>query len=124
MNSEMLNNIAKTLNAAPEVVQARADEVLAEQGAAWKAAGRSDEDCYVLALRVAARNITSQNARMRRAGADTYEGMFISCPRPKEWGKILYNKMKNQLMNDFSLLHQKGQHNLCHLCVFRLDLFA
>ena len=54
MNSEMLNNIAKTLNAAPEVVQARADEVLAEQGAAWKAAGRSDEDCYVLALRVAA----------------------------------------------------------------------
>lgn len=99
MNSEMLNNIAKTLNAAPEVVQTRADEVLAEQGAAWKAAGRSDEDCYVLALRVAARNMTSENSRMRRVGADTYEGMFISCPRPKEWGKILYNKMKNQLIS-------------------------
>ena len=98
MSEQMLNNIAKTLNAAPEVVQARADEVLAEQGAAWKAAGRSDEDCFVLALRVAARNITSENSRMRRAGADTYEGMFISVPRPKEWGKILYNKMKNQLV--------------------------
>ena len=24
--------------------------------------------------------------------------MFVSVPRPKEWGKILYNKMKNQLM--------------------------
>ena len=93
----MLNNIAKTLNVAPEMVQERANAVLAEQGAAWKNAGRSEDDCFILALRVAGRNITSENARMRRAGADTYEGMFISVPRPKEWGKILYNKMKNQL---------------------------
>ena len=97
MSTEMLNNIAKTLNVAPDVVRARADAVLAEQGTAWKNAGRSDDDCFILALRVAGRNITSENARMRRAGADTYEGMFISVPRPKEWGKILYNKMKNQL---------------------------
>jgi hypothetical protein len=81
------------------MVQERADAVLAEQGAAWKNAGRSDEDCFILALRVAGRNITTENARMRRAGADTYEGMFISVPRPKEWGKILYNKMKNQMIN-------------------------
>ena len=98
MTNEMLNNIAKTLNVAPQMVQERADAVLAEQGAAWKNAGRSDEDCFVLALRVAGRNITSENARMRRSGADTYEGMFISVPRAKEWGKILYNKMKNQLV--------------------------
>jgi len=99
MSDDMLNNIAKTLNVAPDVVRARADEVLAEQGPAWKNAGRSDEDCFILALRVAGRNITSENARMRRAGADTYEGMFISVPRPKEWGKILYNKMKNQMIS-------------------------
>ena len=97
MSDEMLNNIAKTLNVAPETVRARADEVLAEQGAAWRNAGRSEDDCFILALRVAGRNITSENARLRRARADTYEGMFISVPRPKEWGKILYNKMKNQL---------------------------
>ena len=97
MSDEMLNNIAKTLNVAPETVRARANEVLAEQGAAWRNAGRSEEDCFILALRVAGRNITSENARLRRARADTYEGMFISVPRPKEWGKILYNKMKNQL---------------------------
>ena len=99
MSDEMLNNIAKTLNVAPESVRERADAVLAQQGPAWKNAGRSDEDCFILALRVAGRNITSENARLRRARADTYEGMFISVPRPKEWGKILYNKMKNQLMN-------------------------
>ena len=29
-----------------------------EQGAAWKNAGRSDDDCFILALRVAGRNIT------------------------------------------------------------------
>ena len=97
MSDEMLNNIAKTLNVAPETVRARADEVLAEQGAAWRNAGRSEDDCFILALRVAGRNITSENARLRRARADTYEGMLISVPRPKEWGKILYNKMKNQL---------------------------
>ena len=106
MSNEMLENIAKTLNVAPEVVRARADEVLAEQGPAWKNAGRSDDDCYILALRVAGRNITSENARMRRAGADTYEGMFLSVPRPKEWGKILYNKMKNQMMNASSEVRQ------------------
>lgn len=94
----MLENIAKTLNVAPEVVQTRADEVLVEQGAAWRNAGRSDEDCAVLALRVAGRQISSESARLRRTGSDVFEGMFISVPRPKEWGKILYNKMKNQLM--------------------------
>ena len=99
MSNEMLTNIAKTLKVSPETVEERADIVLKEQGAAWKNAGRSDDDCYILALRVAGRNITSENARMRRAGADTYEGMFVTVPRPKEWGKILYNKMKNQLMN-------------------------
>ena len=99
MSDDMLNNIAKTLNVAPEMVQERANAVLAEQGAAWKNAGRSDEDCFILALRVAGRNITTENARLRRAGADTYEGMFISVPRPKEWGKILYNKMKNQMIS-------------------------
>ena len=102
----MLKNIAKTLSVAPETVRERADAVLAEQGPAWKNAGRSDEDCFILALRVAGRNITSENARMRRAGADTYEGMFLSVPRPKEWGKILYNKMKNQLMNASSEVRQ------------------
>jgi len=106
MSDDMLNNIAKTLNVAPELVRERANTVLAEQGAAWKNAGRSDDDCFILALRVAGRNITSENARMRRAGADTYEGMFISVPRPKEWGKILYNKMKNQLGSASSEVRQ------------------
>ena len=106
MSDEMLNNIAKTLSVAPETVRERADIVLAEQGPAWKNAGRSDDDCYILALRVAGRNITSENARMRRAGADTYEGMFLSVPRPKEWGKILYNKMKNQMINATSEVRQ------------------
>jgi len=99
MSNQMLENIAKTLNVAPEAVQSRADEVLVEQGAAWKNAGRSDEDCAVLALRVAGRQISSESAKLRRTGSDIFEGMFISVPRPKEWGKILYNKMKNQLMS-------------------------
>jgi len=97
MDDTMINNVAKTVNVAADTLRSKAESVLAEQGAAWKNAGKSDDDCGILALRVAARMISTENARLSRSGATKYEGMFISVPRPKEWGKILYNKMSGQL---------------------------
>lgn len=97
MDDTMINNMAKTLNVGADALKDKAQEVLTSQGEAWKNAGKSDDDCGVLALRVAARQINTANAALRRAGAENIEGMFVSCPRPKEWGKILYNKMANQL---------------------------
>ena len=97
MDDTMINNMAKTLNVSADALKDKAQEVLTSQGEAWKNAGKSDDDCGVLALRVAARQINTANAALRRAGAENIEGMFVSCPRPKEWGKILYNKMANQL---------------------------
>ena len=97
MEDTMIKNMAKTLNVSAEVLQQKAQEVLALQGAAWENAGKSAEDCGILALRVAGRQINTENAALRRAGAENIEGMFVSSPRPKEWGKILYNKMANQL---------------------------
>lgn len=97
MKDTMVNNMAKSLNVSVEALQEKAQEVLTQQGSAWEKAGKSADDCDILALRVAARQINTANAALRRAGAESVAGMFVSCPRPKEWGKILYNKMKNQL---------------------------
>jgi hypothetical protein len=97
MDDTMVNNMAKTLNVSADALKDKAQEVLTLQGPAWTNAGKSEDDCGILALRVAARQINTENAALRRAGAENVEGMFVSCPRPKEWGKILYNKMANQL---------------------------
>ena len=98
MNENTLNNVAKTLNVTVDTLRMKALAVLEEQAPAWRNANKSEEDCGLLAIRVAARSISTENARMTRSGASKYEGMFISSPRTKEWGKILYNKMKNQLL--------------------------
>tara|TARA_Y100000004_G_C8952990_1_gene429458 strand:- start:658 stop:1884 length:1227 start_codon:yes stop_codon:yes gene_type:complete len=97
-NEQTMNNVAKTLNVTPEALKERVTVLLEEQGPAWVNAGKSEDDCELLAIRVAARQINTEAAALRRAGAEVIEGMFIHSPRPKEWGKILYNKMKNQLM--------------------------
>ncbi len=97
MDNSMIENIAKKVNVSADIMRQKAEAILAEQGGAWKNAGKSDDDCNVLALRVAARQLTTEQAALSRSGAVTYEGMFVSVPRSKEWGKILYNKMSNQL---------------------------
>ncbi len=97
MTTDMLNKVAGTVGVDPTRLKDRADAVLAEQGSAWANAGKTEEECGILSLRVAARQIANENASLRRSGANLYEGMFVHVPRPKEWGKILYNKMDNQL---------------------------
>lgn len=99
IDDKIIERTAKTLNVSVDALKARTDEVLAEQGQAWTHAGKSEADAYALALKVAGSKIRNENMRLSRSGASKIEGMFISVPRPKEWGKILYNKMKGQLIN-------------------------
>ena len=99
IDEKVIERTAKTLNTDVATLKAMTDKVLAEQGSAWASAGKSEADAYALALKVAGSKIRNANARLARSGASKMEGMFVSVPRPKEWGKILYNKMKNQLMN-------------------------
>ena len=95
--NEMMEKVAKSVGTTVEALSQRTQQIMEEQGAAWQNAGKSEADCQVLAMRVAARQITTEMARLKRSGATMYEGMFISVPRYKDWGKILYNKMSNQL---------------------------
>jgi len=99
IDEKIIQRTANTLNIDIGVLKTRTEAILSTQGDAWKNAGKSDDDCYALALKVAGSKIKNENSRLLRSGASIVEGMFISVPRPKEWGKILYNKMKSQMIS-------------------------
>ena len=99
MDEKVLKNMSKTLNVEPDSLRDRAMLVMNEQGSQWTANGKSEADCHILALRVAARGITTENARLRRSGATVFEGMFIEVPRTKTFGEWSYKKMRKQLVS-------------------------
>lgn len=94
---QMIEKVAGQIKTTVEALSAKADLLLAQEGAGWEAAGKNEEQRKVLALRVAARQISSEKAKLTRSGATLFEGMFVSVPREKDWAKMAYNKMKNTL---------------------------
>jgi len=94
---QMIEKVAGQIKTTVEALSAKADLLLAQEGAGWEAAGKNEEQRKVLALRVAARQISSEKAKLTRSGATLFEGMFASVPREKDWAKMAYNKMKNTL---------------------------
>jgi len=99
LDEKMIENVAKSVGASVEVVRSRLTLVLTEHGKEWENAGKSEGDCEVLALRVAARQIANDTRSLKRSGATLYEGMFVNAPRYKDWGAILYKKMTTTLLN-------------------------
>lgn len=99
IDDKIMERTAKTLNTDIANLRAKTQSVYEEQGAMWIAQGKTEADAYALSLKVAGTQIRSENASLARSGAKRLQGMFVSVPRKKEWGKILYNKMKNQLLN-------------------------
>lgn len=94
---EMMKKVATQIGVGVEALSAQAESVYATESAGWLNAGKTEEECRKLAMRVAARKIAADRARLNRTGATLYEGMFLSVPREKDWGKMAYNKMKNTL---------------------------
>ena len=94
---DMMKNVATNVGVDVSVLKTRMESVLEEQGSAWRNAGKNDEECGVFALRVAARQLASESAKLKRSGAESLKGMFISVPRYKDWGQLLYRKMDNTL---------------------------
>ena len=99
IDDKIMERTARTLNTDIANLRAKTQTIYDEQGATWIAQGKSEEDAYALSLKVAGTQIRSENASLARSGAKRLQGMFVSVPRMKEWGKILYNKMKGQLLN-------------------------
>lgn len=94
---EMLNKVAAQVGTDTNTLKTKMDAVLATEGPAWSSAGKTDEQVQTLALRVAARQIASEAAKMARSGATLMEGMFVHVPRFKDWGEMAYRKMENTL---------------------------
>lgn len=97
MSNEQLNKVADQIGVAQDALQARMNTVLSEQGSSWSASGKSSEECSTMALRVAARQLVSERAKIERSGCINFEGMFVKVPPYKDWGRAAYNKMKNTL---------------------------
>ena len=95
--SELKETVAKNVGVSLDTLNTRIEEVLAENKSAWVNAGKSDDDCTVLAIRVAGRQLKAEAQRLSRSGAEVLTGMFVSAPRYKDFAKSGYAKMKNTL---------------------------
>ena len=95
--SELKATVAKNVGVSLDTLNARIEEVLVENKDAWIKAGKSDEDCTILAIRVAGRQLKAEAQRLSRSGAEVLNGMFVSAPRYKDYAKNGYAKMKTTL---------------------------
>ena len=95
--SELKETVAKNVGVSLDTLNGRIAEVLEENKGAWTNAGKSEEDCTVLAIRVAGRQLKAEAAKLSRSGAEVLTGMFVSAPRYKDFAKSGYAKMKGTL---------------------------
>jgi hypothetical protein len=95
--SELKQTVANNVGVSLDALNARIEQVLAENTTAWQAAGKSEEDCAILAIRVAGRQLKAEAQRLSRSGAEVLNGMFVSVPRYKDFAKSGYAKMKTTL---------------------------
>ena len=61
IDDKIIERTAKTLNVDASALKARADEVYANQGATWRATGKSEADAYALSLKVAGSQVRNEN---------------------------------------------------------------
>jgi len=109
--NEMLTKVAAQVGTDENTLTAKMEAVLATEGPTWASAGKTDEQVQTLALRVAARQVAAEKAKMARSGATLYEGMFVNVPRYKDWAEMAYKKMERTLsgMDDAERLALVGQ---------------
>ncbi len=95
--SELKATVAKNVGVSVDTLNTRIEEVLSENKDAWIGAGKSEDDCTVLAIRVAGRQLKAEAQKLSRSGAEVLTGMFVSAPRYKDFAKSGYAKMKTTL---------------------------
>ena len=96
----MIDRIAKNVGCDVTTVTSRMDQVLNEQRSVWTDAGKTEDQCITLALRIAGRQIKTEVDKAKRSGCVVYEGMFLTSPRYKDWAKMGYDKMAKQIENE------------------------
>lgn len=92
VSAEMYERVAKNVGCSLGELETRHQRVMNSQGKALEAGGLSTDEIKTKTLRMAAAEMRSEKAKLARSGCSMLEGMFLSTPRYKDWGKVFYNK--------------------------------
>ena len=107
-----LKTVANQVGVSEEALRSRIDVVIGEQSLAWKQANLNEADIQTKAIRIAARQLTSERARIAKSGCERFDGMFVSVPPKKDWAHMAYRKMTATLQNgsvDIEALVSNGE---------------
>lgn len=96
-NNEMYERVAKNVGCSVGELSSRHKRVLDAHALSLQANGLTEADIDTKTLRMAAAELRSEKAKLSRSGCVMLEGMFLSTPRYKDWGKVFYNKYKDLL---------------------------
>ena len=94
---EMYERVAKNVGCSVAELVSRHTRTMTANTPALEASGVSAEDIKTKTLRMAAAEMRAEKAKLSRSGCTMLEGMFISSPRYKDWGKTFYNKYSTLL---------------------------
>ena len=97
VDGNMMERVAKNVGCSVAALESRHARVLEAHGLSMQAAGLSQDEVQTKTLRMAAAEMRSEKAKLSRSGCVMLEGMFLSSPRYKDWGKVFYNKYKDLL---------------------------
>lgn len=95
IDENMYERIAKNIGCSVNELKQRHNSLIEREGASLLKAGVTEEDMHTKTLRMGAAEMRATKAKLSRSGCVMLEGMFISSPRYKDWGKVFYNKYKN-----------------------------
>jgi len=108
ISSEMYERVAKNVGCSLNELLARHKKAKDTHAVSLVAAGVSEAEVENKTLRMAAAEMRAEKARLSRSGCTMLEGMFLSSPRYKDWGKVFYTKYQNMLKT----LDEEGRKNL------------
>lgn len=108
ISTDMYERVAKNVGCSVTELLARHTQTKDAHAASLVAAGVAEGEVENKTLRMAAAEMRAEKARLSRSGCTMIEGMFISAPRYKDWGKTFYTKYQKLL----SPLGEEGRNNL------------
>lgn len=97
ITSEMYERVAKNVGCTINQLMEKHKRVKEANADALKSAGVSEEEIDTKTLRMCAAEMRVETARLSKSGCEMLEGVFLSTPRYKDWGKVFYEKYKTML---------------------------
>jgi len=99
VTQDMYERVAKNIGCSVSELASRHSRTMEINEPALKASGLSADDIATKTLRMCAAELRTEKAKLARSGCDMLEGMFISSPRYKDWGKVFYDKYRTLIGN-------------------------